>query len=212
MGAGIIGIGSYVPDKILTNADLEKMVDTSDEWIVSRTGIKERRICPEGKAASDLGTNAAMRAVENAGINVDEIDMIICATITPDMVFPSTACIIQNKIGIENIPCFDLSAACSGFIYGLEMARNLVEMGKYKNVLVVAAECMSRVTDYTDRTTCVLLGDGAAAAVVSMTEKIMVLSIPILELEVNTVICFMYQPVVQRCQLHMRRLMEGCIL
>ncbi|MCX7704645.1 MAG: ketoacyl-ACP synthase III [bacterium] len=170
MGAGIIGIGSYVPDRVLTNADLEKMVDTSDEWIVTRTGIRERRICPEGKAASDLGTVAAIRAVEDAGIKVQEIDMIICATITPDMVFPSTACIIQNNIGIENIPCFDLSAACSGFIYGLEIARSLIETHRYRNILVVAAECMSRVTDYTDRTTCVLLGDGAAAAVVSKVE------------------------------------------
>ncbi|MCM8815969.1 MAG: ketoacyl-ACP synthase III [Candidatus Omnitrophica bacterium] len=170
MAAGIIGIGSYVPEKVLTNADLEKIVDTSDDWIVSRTGIKERRICPEDKAASDLGTSAAIRAIEDAGISADEIEMIICATITPDMVFPSTACIIQDKLGIVDIPCFDLSAACSGFIYGLEIARNLVETGRYKNILVVAAECMSRVTDYTDRTTCVLLGDGAAAAIISKIE------------------------------------------
>lgn len=170
MGTGIIGTGSYVPEKILTNADLEKMVETSDEWIVSRTGIKERRICPEGKASSDLGTKAAMNAIEDAGIKVSDIDMIICATITPDMLFPSTACIIQNNIGAENIPCFDLSAACSGFIYGLEIARNLVSAERYKNILVVAAECMSRVTDYTDRSTCVLLGDGAAAAIVSKTQ------------------------------------------
>lgn len=170
MGAGIVGIGSYVPDKILTNVDLEKMVDTSDEWIVTRTGIRERRICPEGKAASDLGTNAAIKAIENAGIMTNKIDMIICATITPDMVFPSTACIIQNNLGVEDVPCFDLSAACSGFIYGLEIARNLVETDRYKNVLVIAAECMSRVTDYTDRATCVLLGDGAAAAIVSRTK------------------------------------------
>ncbi|MCM8759784.1 MAG: ketoacyl-ACP synthase III [Candidatus Omnitrophica bacterium] len=170
MAAGIIGIGSYVPEKVLTNADLEKIVDTSDDWIVSRTGIRERRICPEDKAASDLGTSAAIRAIEDAGISADEIEMIICATITPDMVFPSTACIIQDKLGIVDIPCFDLSAACSGFIYGLEIARNLVETGRYKNILVVAAECMSRVTDYTDRTTCVLLGDGAAAAIISKIE------------------------------------------
>lgn len=170
MAAGIIGIGSYVPEKVLTNADLEKIVDTSDDWIVSRTGIRERRICPEDKAASDLGTSAARRAIEDAGISADEIEMIICATITPDMVFPSTACIIQDKLGIVDIPCFDLSAACSGFIYGLEIARNLVETGRYKNILVVAAECMSRVTDYTDRTTCVLLGDGAAAAIISKIE------------------------------------------
>jgi len=170
MGSNIIGVGSYVPEKILTNADLEKMVDTSDEWIITRTGIKERRICPPEKATSDLGTEAARRAIEDAGIDSSQIDTIICATITADMIFPSTACIIQNNLGIENVPCFDLSAACSGFIYGLEVARNLVNGGRYNKILVVAAECMSRVTDYTDRSTCVLLGDGAAAAIISKTE------------------------------------------
>lgn len=171
MGSTIIGIGSYLPEKILTNADLEKMVDTSDEWIVTRTGIKERRICPEGKAASDLGTEAAKKAIEDAKISSEEIEMIICATITADMIFPSTACIIQNNLGLEDIPCFDLSAACSGFIYGLEVARNMIDTGRYNKILVVAAECMSRVTDYTDRSTCVLLGDGAAAAIVAKTEN-----------------------------------------
>ncbi|MCM8821541.1 MAG: ketoacyl-ACP synthase III [Candidatus Omnitrophica bacterium] len=170
MGANIIGIGSYVPERILTNADLEKLVDTSDEWIVTRTGIKERRICPEDKAASDLGTEAARRAIADAGIEAGKIEMIICATITGDMVFPSTACIIQNNLGIENVPCFDISAACSGFIYGLEIARNLIDTGRYNKILVVAAECMSRVTDYTDRSTCVLLGDGSAAVVIERTE------------------------------------------
>ncbi|MCM8765059.1 MAG: ketoacyl-ACP synthase III, partial [Candidatus Omnitrophica bacterium] len=170
MGSNIIGIGSYVPEKILTNADLEKMVDTSDEWIITRTGIKERRICPEDKAASDLGTEAARRAIAYAGIEAEKIEMIICATITGDMMFPSTACIIQNNLGIENVPCFDISAACSGFIYGLEIARNFIDTGRYSKILVVASECMSRVTDYTDRSTCVLLGDGSAAAVIERTE------------------------------------------
>jgi len=171
MGASIIGCGSYLPEKILTNADLEKMVDTSDEWIVTRTGIRERRICPENMASSDLGTEAAKKAIEDAAIPSGEIDMIICATITADMVFPSTACIIQNKLGLNDIPCFDISAACSGFIYGLEIAHNFIDAGKYKNILVIAAECMSRVTDYTDRSTCVLLGDGAAAAIVAKTQE-----------------------------------------
>ncbi len=170
MASNIIGVGSYVPENILTNADLEKMVDTSDEWIVTRTGIKERRICPAGKSSSDLGTEAAKRAISDAGISSEKVEMIICATITSDMPFPATSCIIQKKLGLDNIPCFDLSAACSGFIYGLEIARSLIDAGRYKTILVVAAECMSRVTDYQDRSTCVLLGDGAASAVVSKTE------------------------------------------
>jgi len=172
MGSAFInGTGSYLPEKVLTNRDLEMMVDTSDEWITTRTGIKERRICPAGKCSSDLGYEASLKAIENSSINVEDIEMIICATITPDMYFPSTGCMIQKKLGLNNIPSFDISAACSGFIYGLEIARNFVENKKYKNILVVAAECMSRLTDYTDRNTCVLLGDGAGAAVVSYTEK-----------------------------------------
>ncbi|HOK80488.1 MAG TPA: beta-ketoacyl-ACP synthase III [bacterium] len=170
MGASIIGIGSYLPEKVLSNADLEKMVDTSDEWIVTRTGIRERRICPEDMASSDLGVEAAKRAITDAAISSNEIDMIVCATITADMVFPSTACIIQNKLGLNDIPCFDISAACSGFIYGLEIARSFIVAGKCEKILVVAAECMSRVTDYTDRATCVLLGDGAAAAIIAKTD------------------------------------------
>jgi len=172
MGSAFInGTGSYLPEKVLTNRDLEMMVDTSDEWITTRTGIKERRICPAGKCSSDLGYEASLKAIENSSINVEDIEMIICATITPDMYFPSKGCMIQKKLGLNNIPSFDISAACSGFIYGLEIARNFVENKKYKNILVVAAECMSRLTDYTDRNTCVLLGDGAGAAVVSYTEK-----------------------------------------
>jgi 3-oxoacyl-[acyl-carrier-protein] synthase-3 len=143
------------------------MVDTSDEWIVTRTGIKERRICADNEASSDLGVRAARRAIEDAKISQTDIDLIIVCTITGDMIFPATACVVQEKLGIDDIPCFDLVAACSGFIYGLEVAHGLISAGIYKTILVIASECMSRLTDYTDRTTCVLLGDGAVAAVVA---------------------------------------------
>lgn len=171
MGVAIIGTGSYLPDLKLTNFDLENMVDTSDEWIITRTGIKERRICPKDKGASDLGLEASLNAIKDAGIKKEDIEFIICATITPDMYFPSTACIIQKKLGLENIPSFDFQAACSGFIYGLEIAKGLILGCGYKKGLVVASECMSRLTDYTDRSTCVLLGDGAGAAIVSESEE-----------------------------------------
>ncbi|MCS7180788.1 MAG: ketoacyl-ACP synthase III [bacterium] len=171
MGIGIIGTGSYLPYLRLSNRDMEMMVETSDEWIITRTGIKERRICPKGMASSDLGFEASSKAIEDAKIRKEEIDFIICATITPDMFFPSTACIIQKKLGLKDIPCFDFQAACSGFIYGLEIARGLILGGNYKKGLVVASECMSRLTDYTDRSTCVLLGDGAGAAIVSVSEE-----------------------------------------
>ena len=167
----IAGTGSYLPEKVLTNKDLEMIVDTSDEWILTRTGIKERRICPNGKATSDLGYEAALRAIEDASIPKKEIDLILCATISPDMPFPSTACFIQDKLGLDNIPAMDISAACSGFLYVIEVARNFILTGKYRNVLVIASECMSRYTDYTDRGICVLLGDGAGAAVLSFSEE-----------------------------------------
>jgi len=147
------------------------MVDTSDEWIISRTGIRERRICPKGYASSDLALEASLRAIEDAEIKKEEIEFIICATITPDMYFPSTACIVQKKLGLENIPSFDFQAACSGFIYGIEIAKSLIIGSGYKKGLVIASECMSRLTDYTDRSTCVLLGDGAGAAILSETEE-----------------------------------------
>ncbi|HNS31587.1 MAG TPA: beta-ketoacyl-ACP synthase III [bacterium] len=166
----IIGTGSFLPDIVLTNRDMEVMVDTTDEWILTRTGIRERRICPRNMASSDLGYRASLLACEDASIAPSDIDFIISATISPDMFFPSTACLIQSKLGIKNIPVFDLSAACSGFIYGLEMARNLIACGTYGTGLVIANECMSRLTDYTDRSTCVLLGDGAGAAVVRASE------------------------------------------
>lgn len=171
MGVAIIGTGSYLPELKLTNKDMEMMVETSDEWIITRTGIKERRITPKTMASSDLALNASLKAIEDAGIKKEEIEFILCATITPDMYFPSTACIVQKKLGIENIPSFDFQAACSGFIYGLEIAKGFILGGGYKKGLVIASECMSRLTDYTDRSTCVLLGDGAGAAIVSESEE-----------------------------------------
>lgn len=162
---GILGTGKYVPEKVLTNQELEKMVETNDEWIVTRTGIKERRIAASEEATSDLAYKAAQQAIANAGITVDEIDLIIVATITPDMMFPSTACLVQDKLGAK-CPAFDLSAACSGFIYSLATANGMIQSGLYRKVLVIGAETLSRITDYTDRNTCILFGDGAGAVVV----------------------------------------------
>jgi len=161
----IVGTGSYVPDRVLTNADLEKMVDTTDEWIVTRTGIKERRIAPDYMCTSDMGAEAARRAMEQAGAREDEIDLIICATITPDMPFPSTACLIQQKLGAKRAAAFDVEAACSGFLYGLEIGQQFITSGTYNTVLVVGAEKLSTIVDWQDRQTCVLFGDGAGAAV-----------------------------------------------
>lgn len=162
---GIIGTGRYVPERVLTNQELEKMVDTNDEWIVTRTGIRERRIASPEQASSDLAYEASLQAIKNAGITAEEIDLIIVATVTPDMYFPSTACILQEKLGAKKAAAFDLSAACTGFIYGLANASNFIATGTYKYALVVGAECLSRITDYTDRNTCVLFGDGAGAVV-----------------------------------------------
>jgi 3-oxoacyl-[acyl-carrier-protein] synthase-3 len=163
--ASIIGTGSYVPERVMTNADLEKIVDTSDEWIHSRTGIRERRIAGIEQPTSDLAANAAKAAMENAGIKPDEIDLIICATVTPDMFFPSTACFVQTKIGAVNAACFDISAACSGFLFGVETARQFIATGTYETVLVIGADKLSSIVDWTDRNTCVLFGDGAGAAI-----------------------------------------------
>lgn len=154
-----------MPDRVLKNADLEKMVDTNDEWIVSRTGMKERRIAAPDQATSDLAFHAAQAALRSAGITAEQLDLIIVATITPDMAFPSTACILQDRLGAKKAAAFDLSAACSGFIYGLATANNFIATGMYEYVLVIGADCLSRITDYTDRNTCVLFGDGAGAAV-----------------------------------------------
>ncbi|GIO10789.1 3-oxoacyl-[acyl-carrier-protein] synthase 3 [Cohnella xylanilytica] len=162
---GILGTGKYNPERRLTNQELETMVDTNDEWIVTRTGIRERRIAAAHEATSDLAYEASLKALEAAGITADQLDLIIVATITPDMFFPSTACIVQEKLGAKNAAAFDLSAACSGFIYGLANASGFIAMGTYKYVLVVGADTLSRITDYTDRNTCVLFGDGAGAVV-----------------------------------------------
>jgi len=169
--AGIIGIGSYVPDRVLSNADLEKIVDTSDEWIKTRTGISFRRIGPENVCTSDMGAEAAKRALENAKLFPGDIDLIIVASATPDMIFPSTACIIQSKIGAVNAAAFDIQAGCTGFIYALTSAVQFITAGSYKNILVIGAEMLSRITDWQDRNTCVLFGDGAGAAVISEVEE-----------------------------------------
>jgi 3-oxoacyl-[acyl-carrier-protein] synthase-3 len=165
--AGIIGTGSYLPEKVITNKDLEQIVDTSNEWIVKRTGIRERRIAEDCQATSDLATNAALLALEDAELTAKDIDLILIATSTPDMPFPSTACIVQHNIKAENSAAFDLEAACSGFIYALNTAHQYIATGFYKNILVIGAECLSRITNWKDRRTCVLFGDGAGAAVVS---------------------------------------------
>jgi 3-oxoacyl-[acyl-carrier-protein] synthase-3 len=163
--AHIIGTGSYVPAHVMTNHDLEKMVDTSDEWIVTRTGIKERRIAAKQEATSDLAVHAAEKALKDSGIKKESIELVIVATTTPDMFFPSTACFVQKRLGIHEAVSFDVSAACSGFLYALETARSLLENGTYETALVIGAEKLSSITDWKDRSTCVLFGDGAGAAV-----------------------------------------------
>ena len=164
---GIIGVGEYLPKKILTNADLEKMVDTSDEWITTRTGIKERHIADKTEATSDLAIKAAKEALKNADLKPQDLDLIIVATITPDMQFPSTACFVQIGLGAKNAVCFDVSAACAGFVYALITAQQFISRGTYKNALIIGAETLSRITDWQDRNTCVLFGDGAGAVVIS---------------------------------------------
>jgi 3-oxoacyl-[acyl-carrier-protein] synthase III len=168
--ARITGTGSALPDKILTNADLEQMVDTNDEWITTRTGIKQRRIAVEGEYTSTFSIAASRRALEMSGVNAEEIDLIILGTVTPDFPFPSTACIIQHEIGARNAAAFDLSAACSGFIYGLSIADQYIRGGKAGKALVIGAEILSRIVDWSDRNTCILFGDGAGAAVVEASE------------------------------------------
>jgi 3-oxoacyl-[acyl-carrier-protein] synthase III len=174
--AGITGLGVSLPEKVLTNLDLEKMVETSDEWITTRTGIKERRIAPADKAASDLCTEAAQQAIEKANLKAEDIDLIIVCTVTPDMMFPATAAIVQDNIGAVNASAFDLSAGCTGFIYGVVTANQFVKTGFYKNILVIGCDLLSKITDFTDRNTCVLFGDGAGAVVVSRTEEEGILS------------------------------------
>ncbi len=164
--ARIIGTGSYLPEKVLTNKDLEEIVETTDEWIVTRTGMKERRIAGSDEHTSTLAAKAALEAIKDASIEVEDVDMILLATITPDYIFPSTACLVQKLIK-ANCPSMDIQAACSGYVYALSMAKAYVESGTYKNVLIVASEKLSSITDYEDRGTCILFGDGAAACVVS---------------------------------------------
>ena len=162
--AKISSVGTYVPPKLLTNADLERMVETNDQWIVERTGIRERHIVDKGTPTSELASRAALDCLQKRGIDASEVDCIIVGTVTPDMLFPSTACIVQEKIGAAKAWGFDLSAACSGFIYALQMGAKLVESGAHRKVLVIGADVMSSIIDYTDRATCILFGDGAGAA------------------------------------------------
>ena len=170
--AAFRSIGAYVPDKILTNEDLSKMVDTSDEWITKRTGIKERHIAAKEEFTSDMGVKAATKAIERSGIDKSQIDMVVCATISPDyFCMPSTATIIATKLGIQGATAFDISAACTGFVYALSIAKAFIESGMKKNVLIIGAEKLSAITDYNDRGTCILFGDGAGSAVISATEK-----------------------------------------
>ena len=168
-GAGIIGIGSYTPKKVLTNADLEKIVDTTDEWIVTRSGIRERHIVADDEAASDLAIEASKRALECAGLSPEKIDLVICATITGDMPFPSTSCLVQDAIGAVNAAAFDLQAGCSGWVYGLSTGAQFVRSGTYDHILVVGVDVLSRFTDWSDRATCVLFGDAAGAVVLGPT-------------------------------------------
>jgi 3-oxoacyl-[acyl-carrier-protein] synthase-3 len=167
---GILGIGSYVPEKIITNHDLEQVIDTSDEWIVERTGIRERRVVQAGEATSDLATKAAEKALSDAGVSAAEIDLIIVATVTPDMMFPSVACLVQDNLKARNAAAFDLTAVCSGFIYGLVAGSTFIQAGTYKKVLVIGAETLSAIMDWEDRNTAILFGDGAGAVVLGETQ------------------------------------------
>ncbi len=170
--ASFKSIGAYVPTKIMTNKDFEEIIDTSDEWITKRTGIKERRIASSDEASSDLGAKAAQIAIKRANINKEDIDLVICATVTPDyLCMPSTACLIASKLELPNVQAFDISAACTGFVYALSVAKAFIESGMKKNVLIIGAEKYSSILDYTDRTTCFLFGDGAGAAIISATNK-----------------------------------------
>ena len=164
--ASITGVGSFLPKKVLTNDDLSKMLDTTDEWITKRTGIRERRIVENGVAASDLAYEASLRALNDANVLPIDVDLIVTSTITPDCLFPSTSCYVQKKLGARNAGAFDLLAACAGFVYALSVAKSFIASGAMKTILVVGAECMSKITDYTDRSTCILFGDGAGAVVV----------------------------------------------
>ncbi len=172
----IIGVGSYLPKKVLTNKDLEKSLDTTDEWITSRTGIKKRHIVSSDEQTSDLAFMAAKNALNNSSINAEKIDLIIVATTTPDKIFPSTACNVQTKLGIKNCPAFDIQAVCSGFIYALSVADKFIKTNSAKNILVIGADSMSKITDYTDRSNAILWGDGAGAVILSASNEQGILS------------------------------------
>ncbi len=169
--AGIVGTGIYLPERVLTNADLEKIVDTSDEWIAARTGILERRIISEDMTTSDMATSAAKMAMKNAGVSPGEVDLILVATVTPDMMFPATACLVQDNLKARKAAAFDLSAGCSGFVYALDIGSQFIKTGQYRTVLVIGAESLSRITNWNDRNTCVLFGDAAGAAVLRPVEE-----------------------------------------
>ncbi|RYM01774.1 ketoacyl-ACP synthase III [Sporolactobacillus sp. THM7-7] len=165
MSAGILGVGKFVPERVLTNMDLEKMMDTSDEWIRTRTGIQERRIASDNTETSDMAFAAAKQALEKAHLDTDDIDMIIVATVTPDQPFPTVACTLQNRLGARKVASMDISAACSGFIYGMVTAKQFIDSGAYEHILIVGVEKLSKITNWEDRTTAVLFGDAAAAVV-----------------------------------------------
>lgn len=174
--ARIAGTGSYLPEKVLTNDDLAKMVDTSDEWIVSRSGIRERHIAAEGETTGDLAYHASVRALEAAGVSAQELDLIVLGTTTPDLIFPSTACLLQHRLGANGCPAFDVNAACSGFVYALTVADKFIKSGAARTVLVVGSETLSRMVDWTERSSCVLFGDGAGAVVLKADTETGILS------------------------------------
>ena len=167
----IKGMGAYAPKNVVTNEDLSQIVDTSDEWIRTRTGIGERHLADESETVSFMASEAAKEALENSGLSIEEIDLLIVATMTPDMLFPSTACLVQSKLGLKKVASFDIEAACSGFLYALEVGSSMLKAGAYKNALIIGSEKISGIVDWQDRTTCVLFGDGAGAAVLSKTEE-----------------------------------------
>lgn len=171
INAKIIGVGGYIPEKVYDNAYMESIVDTSDEWIIRRTGIKERHISADNEYTTDMATIASKRAIENAGLTAEDIDLIILATVTPDYFTPACACVVQANLGAVNAAAFDFNAACSGFVTGLTIAQKFIQTGTYKNIVVVCADVLSKATDYKDRATCVLFGDAAGAAVVSASEE-----------------------------------------
>jgi 3-oxoacyl-[acyl-carrier-protein] synthase III len=176
-GVRIAGVGHYAPERVLTNADFERMFDTSDEWIISRTGMRERHIARDDEPTSDMALAASRTAIARAGITPADIDCIIVATVTPDYIFPATACILGSKLGIEGVPAFDIEIACSGFIYGLAVASSMVRAGLYRNILLVGAEKLSSITDFTDRSTAILFGDGAGAAILQAADADSFLSV-----------------------------------